>query len=132
MSEFYKRLKNLRKERGKNQEDLAELLDVTRAAISAYETNKIMPPYDKLKMLADYFSVSVEYLTGQDDSKDKDSNSIDVSETLRKLLNQLYDDDSDLTIDGVELDESSKELLTSSIENSLKLGKLLAQNKKES
>lgn len=132
MNDFSKRLKNLRKQHDKNQEDLAEVLDVKRATISAYENNKIMPPYDKLKMLADYFSVSVEYLTGQDNSKDKDSNNIDVSETLRKLLNQLYDNDSELTIDGVELDDSSKELLTNSIENSLKLGKLLAQNKKES
>lgn len=130
MSEFYKRLKSLRKERQKNQVELAELLGVTRATISAYETNKIMPPYDKLKMLADYFSVSVEYLTGQNDSKDAESQSIDVSESLRMLLNQLYED-SDLTVDGVELDKVSKELLVNSIENSLKLGKLLAQNKKE-
>ena len=128
MSEFYKRLKMLRKEKRKNQEDLASLLNVTRATISAYETDKIMPPYDKIKMLADYFSVSVEYLTGADPQKD--SSQIDVSETLRLLLNQLHED-SDLTIDGITLDEHSKELLVNSIENSLKLGKLLAQSKKE-
>ena len=87
-----------------------------------------MPPYDKIKMLADYFSVSVEYLTGADPQKD--SSQIDVSETLRLLLNQLHED-SDLTIDGITLDEHSKELLVNSIENSLKLGKLLAQSKKE-
>ena len=118
----------LRKEKRKNQEDLASLLNVTRATISAYETDKIMPPYDKIKMLADYFSVSVEYLTGADPQKD--SSQIDVSETLRLLLNQLHED-SDLTIDGITLDEHSKELLVNSIENSLKLGKLLAQSKKE-
>jgi len=128
MSEFYKRLKMLRKKEQKNQEDLAALLNVTRATISAYETNKIMPPYDKIKMLADYFNVSVEYLTGV--SSEEDSSPVDVSETLRLLLNQLHED-SDLTIDGITLDEHSKELLVNSIENSLKLGKLLAQNKKE-
>jgi len=53
MSEFYKRLKSIRKEHGKQQYELADLLGVTRATISAYETDKIMPPYDKLKMLAD-------------------------------------------------------------------------------
>ena len=130
MSEFYKRLKGLRNERQKNQEDLATLLNVKRATISAYENNKIMPPYDKLKMLADYFSVSVEYLTGQDDSNEVEHKSIDVSESLRLLLNQLHED-STFTIDGVELDKASKDLLLNSIENSLKLGKLLAQNKKE-
>ena len=118
----------LRKKEQKNQEDLAALLNVTRATISAYETNKIMPPYDKIKMLADYFNVSVEYLTGV--SSEEDSSPVDVSETLRLLLNQLHED-SDLTIDGITLDEHSKELLVNSIENSLKLGKLLAQNKKE-
>lgn len=130
MSDFHKRLKSLRKERQKNQEDLAKLLGVTRATISAYETDKIMPPYDKLQMLADYFSVSIEYLTGQNDSKSGESVTIDVTETLRTLLNQLHED-SGLMIDGVELDESSKELLINSVENSLKLGKLLAQSKKQ-
>lgn len=133
MSEFYKRLKSLRKERQINQIDLAELLDVTRATISAYETNKIMPPYDKLKMLADYFSVTVEYLTGQNDSKDKNGGNVDVTQTLRELLNQLTNGGENITVDGIELDESSKELLLNSIENSLKMGKLLAKssNKKE-
>lgn len=130
MSEFYKRLRSLRKEHGKQQYELAELLGVTRASISAYETNKIMPPYDKLKMMADYFSVSVEYLTGQEDTKDKESKTLDVSETLRTLLNELQTD-SEITIDGVELDDQSKELLLNSIESSLKLGKLLAKNKQE-
>ena len=132
MSEFYKRLKSLRTERQKNQMDLAKLLNVTRATISAYETDKIMPPYDKLEMLANYFGVSVEYLVGKSDSqdaKDEDKSS-DVTKELRKLLEQLHSN-SNLTVDGVELDESSKEVLVNSIENSLKLGRLLAQNKKE-
>jgi len=130
MSEFYKRLKSIRKEHGKQQYELADLLGVTRATISAYETDKIMPPYDKLKMLADYFSVSVEYLTGQENTKDTESKSIDVSETLRLLLNELQTD-SQITIDGVELNDQSKELLLNSIESSLKLGKLLAKNNQE-
>lgn len=123
MSEFHRRLKSLRKERQKNQNDLAKLLGVTRATVSAYETNKIMPPYDKLKILSDYFNVSVEYLTGKNAEEES---KFDVNETLLKLLYQLRED-SDLTIDGVKLDESSKELLINSVENSLKLGKLLAQ-----
>lgn len=130
MSEFYKRLKSLRQERKINQIELAELLDVTRATISAYETNKIMPPYDKLKMLADYFSVTVEYLTGQDDSKE-DSKKVDVTQTLRELLNQLTDESGHITVDGIELDESSKELLLNSIENSFKMGKLLAKSSRK-
>lgn len=131
MSEFYKRLKSLRQERKINQIDLAELLDVKRATISAYETNKIMPPYDKLKMLADYFSVTVEYLTGQNDSKEKGGDAVDVTQTLRELLNQLTNDSGNITVDGIELDESSKELLLNSIENSLKMGKLLAKSSKK-
>lgn len=130
MSDFHKRLKSLRKEHEKNQLDIAEVLNVTRATISAYETDKIMPPYDKLKILADYFNVSVEYLTGQDDVKGSDSK-IDVTQSLRELLNQLTNSNENITIDGVELDENSKELLINSIENSFKMGKLLAKSKKE-
>ena len=131
MSEFYKRLKSLRIEKEVKQTDLATLLDVTRASISAYETNKVMPPYDKLQMLADYFNVSIEYLTGQNDSKEKESTSVDVAQTLRLLLSQLTDENSNLIVDGVELDNASKELLLNSIENSLKMGKLLAKSNKK-
>lgn len=129
MSEFHKRLKTLRKENHKKQNDLADLLDVKRATISAYECGKIIPPYDKLDLLAKYFNVSIEYITGKSDSKSKESSTMDVSETLRLLLIQLEDNDSHLTIDGVELDETSKEILINSLENSLKMGKMLAKKK---
>ena len=131
MSDFSIRLKSLRKENDKNQEDLALLLEVKRATISAYETGKVMPPYDKLAMLADYFRVSMEYLMGKTNSREKQPENIDVTNALRVLLNQLSDEESNLTVDGVELDSSSRELLINSIENSLKMGKLLAQSKKE-
>lgn len=129
-SEFHKRLKSLRNERKLSQIDLADLLNVTRATISAYETNKIMPPYEKIKILADYFSVSVEYLTGSSSSTENDSDyDVDVSDTLRNLINQLTNDNDELTIDGVKLDAESKELLIGSIENSLKMGKMLTRKK---
>lgn len=126
--ELHKRLQQLRKERKLNQEDLAKLLDVKRATISAYETNKIMPPYDKIKILADYFGVTVNYLTGDSSSMDDEKdNDVDVTDTLRNLISQLTNDDEELTIDGVKLDAESKELLISSIENSLKMGKMLTK-----
>ena len=125
---FHKRLKSLRNERKINQMDLAKLLNVTRATISAYETNKIMPPYDKIKILSDYFGVSVDYLTGNTSSTDTNNdNDVDVTDVLRKLLNELNSDNEELTIDGVKLDPESKELLIGSIENSLKMGKMLTR-----
>ena len=131
MSNFYKRLKSLRKEKNVNQMDLAELLNVTRATISAYETNKIMPPYDKIKILADYFCVSVEYLAGTSPMEEAHDADVDVSKILRDLLNQLNVNNDELTIDGVKLDAESKELLISSIENSLKMGKMLTKKNKD-
>jgi len=126
-SEFHKRLKLLRKERKINQLDLAKLLDVSRANISAYETNKVMPPFEKIQILADYFSVSVEYLTGTSDSTNAEKDDADVATTLRNLINQLSNENEELTIDGVKLDAESKEILINSIENSLKMGKMLAK-----
>lgn len=90
-----------------------------------------MPPYDKIKTLSDYFGVTVEYLAGTSSSpnEEESTNDVDVTDVLRNLLNKLSVNDEDLTIDGVKLDSDSKELLISSIENSLKMGKMLTKKK---
>lgn len=127
MSEFHKRLKDLRKEQDKSQMDIAEILDITRATVSAYETEKIMPPYEKIKFLADYFGVSVQYLTGESNSRvfEKESNNIDIAESLKKLTASLRDETKTVLIGGVELEPKVRLVLINSIENVLNMAETL-------
>lgn len=66
-----KRISDLRKRRGLNQEQLAEKLSVSPSTIAMWETNKRALKDDSLKQLADFFNVSTDYLLGRTDDKEK-------------------------------------------------------------
>lgn len=55
------RIKNLRKERGLTQQQLAEVLGVERSSVGKYETGSL-PSAEVMLRMAEYFSVSVDYL----------------------------------------------------------------------
>ena len=59
------RLLKLRKERNLSQEELANVLDVSRQTISKWETDQSTPDFDKIIPLCEYFGItSDELLTG--------------------------------------------------------------------
>lgn len=64
---FNERLKILRLENGITQKDLGKMIGVGRTTISEYESGKIVPKQDGLIKIAEYFNVSVDYLTGVSD-----------------------------------------------------------------
>ena len=55
----------LRQDYGLNQKDLADILKVSVATISHYESEKSFPDLATLVKLADYFGVSTDYLLGR-------------------------------------------------------------------
>ena len=126
------RLKDLRKQRGKTQQQMAETLNVLRSTYGEYERGKIAPPMDKLQALAAYFDVSIDYLIGNTNSKraKDETPAEDVSESLARILDSLQSKDV-LTFDLETLDGDSRELLINSIENSLKMVKILKKGRKQ-
>ena len=76
MIEFGSRLRHLRQNHNMTQPALAKRLQVTKSVISAYETGLRMPSYETLLMISKVFSVSTDYLLGNDIGKAK---TIDVS-----------------------------------------------------
>lgn len=118
---FSIRIKALRKEKKKTQNDLATYLNVRRSTYGEYERGIITPPYDKIKAIADYFEVSVDYLMGNTDSKEFQGESIDVSEALKTMVGKLENENSTININGNKLNKESRELLILSLENAIKL-----------
>ena len=53
------RIKELRKGKGLRQEDLAELLQVTRQTIIAIENNKYDPTLELAMKISEFFGISV-------------------------------------------------------------------------
>lgn len=66
---FGKRLKALRQERDLGQKEVGAWIDLQKSTMSLYESGKVDPPYDKLKILAQKFDVSIEYLAGDSDNR---------------------------------------------------------------
>ncbi len=62
-----KKIRELRQEKGLTQQELAELLFVTRSAISNYEMEKRYPDLNTLKAMADYFGISVDEILSDED-----------------------------------------------------------------
>ena len=56
------RYKELRTEFSLTQKQLAEILDLTPAAIGLYEQGRREPDLETLEKMAEYFSVSIDYL----------------------------------------------------------------------
>lgn len=62
------RLITLRNQKKKTQEQIANVIGVTRPAYTAYEKGTRTPDYDILKTLADYYDVSIDYLLARTDN----------------------------------------------------------------
>ena len=60
------RIANLRKSKGISQEELADVLLTSRQAVSKWERGESDPDIGRLKDLAVYFNVSIDYLLGYD------------------------------------------------------------------
>lgn len=61
------KLYKLRKNSGLSQEQLAEQLNVSRQAISKWESGTAVPESEKLVAISNYFGVSVDYLLKDDE-----------------------------------------------------------------
>ena len=61
---FSYRLKELRKSKKKTQQEMADFLGITRQGYAKYENGQAETDLETLKKLADYFSVSTDYLVG--------------------------------------------------------------------
>ena len=60
----YPRLRDLREDRDLTQEQIAEVLGISRSFYNRYETGRIQMPIHHFVTLARYYNVSLDYLTG--------------------------------------------------------------------
>ncbi len=63
----FPRIRDLREDADKKQNDLAKYLGIDQSTYSDYERGKICVPIDQLIKIADLYNVSLDYLVGRDD-----------------------------------------------------------------
>ena len=86
---FGNRLKELRKSVGITQAQLADALHERRATLSNYENKNVYPGFNMLIKLADYFHVSVDYLTGRTDDYEINSEKVEDILYWTRIVNPL-------------------------------------------
>lgn len=84
-------LKKLRLEKGKTQSEMAHFLNVANGTYNTYETGKFEPKIETLKVLADYYNVSLDYLVGREWQNDFGYLSLEQTNAINLLkeLNQI-------------------------------------------
>lgn len=81
----------LRKEKGISQEELGNLINVSRQSISKWESEQSIPDIENIKQLAKFFEVSYEYLLNDDleEKNKKEDNLKNKKKSNKKFLKIL-------------------------------------------
>lgn len=87
---FGKNLQYLRKLKAMTQEDLAEKLAVSRQTISKWESESAYPEMEKIFILSDLFSISLDKLLRQDLTKKRDAYSDISIKTIERFRMARY------------------------------------------
>lgn len=90
---FGSRLKYLRNKIGKNQEDVAKAIKISRARYSHYENNHVEPDIDLINRLATYFDVTTDYLLGRSDNPRLDKKEQKEISELDKIIKSLPEEE---------------------------------------
>ena len=123
------KIKARRIELGLSVDEIAERISRNRATVYRYENSDIGDiPTGVLETLAKALLTTPAQLMGwEEELSDRDKN--DIAQTMEQFIAQLSNPSEALMFDGEPLDEESRDLLLASLENSLKLGKMLAKKK---
>jgi transcriptional regulator with XRE-family HTH domain len=104
MTKYGDRIALLREKSKLTQEELANKLGISRAALSHYETSRREPDYDTTSKIASFFRVSVDYLLGRTNHPE-----IVLDDEIREFVDDLELSDGkilekfSLTVDGKKL-----------------------------
>ena len=68
---YNERIREVREERFLTQQKVADLLHVGQRTYADYESGKIRIPIDNIMILARFYNVSMDYITGASNVKNK-------------------------------------------------------------
>ena len=109
MYDFGVRLRDLRRQRGLTQKELASKINKSIAAISSYETGAQVPPGDVLKSIAYALSSSADYLLDIDKS---DSISLkNLTAEQRELIEMLFREFANPSGQGTDLSQQQVDII---------------------
>lgn len=130
MYDIYCKLRDAKKVK---DADVVKATGITKSTFSDWKSGRSKPKPEKLQKIADYFGVTLDYLTGnaptsswQPTLTDKDER--DLDKKVENLLNAV-DSDTGLMLDGEIMDEETREIFAMNLKNALRTTKLAAKAK---
>lgn len=123
-------IKNLASQHDKSLQQVAEELNFSKNLFYRWKTSD--PKAKDLAKVADYFSVTTDYLLGRTETPQFTSkDERDIQRKLHEMINGLSDENSlaYLNNGGAEIDEEDAELIRAALERTLRRSKLLAKEK---
>ena len=107
---------------------------ISKSLVSKWKNNHAKTPSaDVARKFADYFGVTMAELLGEEQKEKapiltaKDER--DIARELENTLNLLGSADNPLMFDGEPLDDETRELLRASLENQIRMAKVIAKQK---
>lgn len=100
---FGEKLSRLRKENNYTQEQLADLLGVSRQSVSKWESDLAYPETDKLVKLGELFDCSMDYLLKEDVTEKRGARSMDGGNVWEYIKKQFHERKSEKTVFGMPL-----------------------------
>ena len=93
---MYNRFEELLKEKKVRVADVSRATGIRSGVFTDWKAGRYVPKYDKLKKIADYFGVSIEYLTQTENSPivhaDGQSPVYYTNEETAKVAQKVFDD----------------------------------------
>ena len=98
---FHEKIQNLRKEKGLSQEDLAEMMQVSRQSVSKWESAGAYPETEKLIVLSEIFGVTIDSLLKDVETEIDYQNTISIPYWVNR--GNVYEYKSERTFNGLPL-----------------------------
>ena len=67
----YQRIKDLREDADKSQEEIAKIIGTSQSYYAQYENGKRAIPFERIIILAKYYNISLDYIAGLIDTPRK-------------------------------------------------------------
>lgn len=129
---FYDRFEALCQKKGVSKQKACIDCGLSRTAWNKWKAGAV-PNGEALQAIADYFGVTTDYLLTGENTKNtptltkKDER--DIEKRLAEVLADLEGNQDGLMFSGEAMDETTRELLVTSLRNSMEIGKTLAKKK---
>lgn len=121
------KIKNLRLEKGYDQQEICDFLNIEQSTLSNYENNRRTPKLEMIAKIADFFGVTTDYLLDREVELTKKDN-MEIDEYLNQFENELLSQ-TGLMFDGEPMTQESKEKLIAAMRIGAEMAKKEAKEK---